>query len=938
MRLARPLAVLSLAAIPLGAQSRDTVYGRLIREYTSDPRFLPASVAEVPAHATVPSPRAHFGAIIGAPGRMHHTAEIYGYFRAVAATSPRVRVETIGRTEEGREIVLVIVADEWAIARLDRYRALLARLADPRTLPAAELETVLDEARPVYYLNGGLHSPEMGSPEMLMELVYRLATSDAPAIRAIRDRVITIVNPVAEPDGRDRQVDWYLRYTRDRTEWDDGFPRSSPFWGKYLYHDNNRDGIQITQALTQAAYREYFRWHPTVMHDLHESVPLLYVSTGTGPYNETVDPITIGEWQVLANHDATTLTAQGLPGVWSWGFYDGWWPGYLIWIANNHNGIGRFYETFGNAGASTYVRDLSNQRYAGDSATSRQWYRPWPPTRKVRWSARDNVNYMQAAVLASLGYVAAHGRELLRNFHRKGLNNVERGRRERPHAFTIRDPQRQRDPRAAAYLVNQLLRQGIEVQRRTAGDSAGDLVVRLDQPYRNLVVSLLDRQRFPQSAPHAPYDDVAWTLGLLVGVEVSAVNDTAVFGWTDLEPVTVPLAQTGTVRGQGSVQLVAYRAQGDVLPALYWLRARDPGAAAWAADTAFVVGADTFPPGSLILENVPPALAQELTRRYALPLVSVGTAPAVRRHALELPRVALYHTWFYTQDHGWARYTFDQLGLPYTTIHKDDLRQGRLRERFDVIVVPHTGGAGIEQLMHGVDRRWSPLPYTATPAFPSHGTPSSTLDMTGGPGWQGMAELERFVHSGGVLVTLRDGTRLAAESGIARALTPLPAGSLFHPGSVVRVKARRPDHPILYGYPDTTHVFRGTGALFQVPRRDRGAMLLQYGTEPLPDERADARAEPALGIEAAATAAPDSAPGRSREASYVLSGMVRGQDAIVGQGAIFDLPVGRGRVVAFTFNPLHRFLNHHEFPLVWNVLLHWNDLPPAAGGAAPARR
>ncbi|MFX5793280.1 hypothetical protein ABTD98_19630, partial [Acinetobacter baumannii] len=85
------------------------------------------------------------------------------------------------------------------------------------------------------------------------------------------------------------------------------------------------------------------------MLDLHESVPLIYMSTGTGPYNETIDPITIGEWQVMANHDITALAAQGLPGAFTWAFYDGWYPGYGIWVANNHNSIGRFYETFGNA-------------------------------------------------------------------------------------------------------------------------------------------------------------------------------------------------------------------------------------------------------------------------------------------------------------------------------------------------------------------------------------------------------------------------------------------------------------------------------------------------------------------------------------------------------------------------------------------------------------
>ncbi|MBL7866307.1 MAG: peptidase, partial [Cyclobacteriaceae bacterium] len=205
--------------------------------------------------------------------------------------------------------------------------------------------------------------------------------------------------------------------TKARKEYDDGFRRSAPYWGKYVFHDNNRDGIQVSQALSKAIYKIYFDWHPSVMLDLHESVPLLYISTGTGPYNDNMDPIAIGEWQVMANHDITTLAAQGLPGTFTWAFFDGWWPGYAMWVANNHNSIGRFYETFGNAGANTYLRNLSNQRYAGDPATSREWYRPAPPTEWVNWSSRNNTNYMQAGVLASLTYTADNSRLLLRNYY-----------------------------------------------------------------------------------------------------------------------------------------------------------------------------------------------------------------------------------------------------------------------------------------------------------------------------------------------------------------------------------------------------------------------------------------------------------------------------------------------------------------------------------------
>ena len=949
-----------LAPIAAAAQQRtDSTYARLVREYTTDSRFLPEALRSLPAGGTVPSPRAHFGKIIGAPGVTHHTDEVYGYFRALAAATPRVKVETVGKTEEGRDIILAIVADENTMRDLDRYKALLARLADPRTLPRDSLEHVLAAAKPVYYLNGGLHSPEMGSPEMLMELAYRLAVDDDSAIARIRNGVITIINPVSEPDGRDKQVDWYYRYTKGRPEFDDGFPRTPPYWGRYAVHDNNRDGIQISQALSRAIYGIYYDWHPLVMHDLHESVPLLYISTGTGPYNVTNDPILISEWQLLANNEITAMNAAGLPGVWTWGFFDGWWPGYGVWVANNHNSIGRFYETFGNAGADTYVRDLSRANFAGDPVTSRQWYRSWPPTKKVRWSMRDNINYQETGVLTALGYTADNAQTMLRNFWQKGYNSWQRGLNEEPHAWVIPGFERQRDPRRVAYLVNQLERQHIEVHRRTAGDSAGDFVVLLNQPYRDLAVNLLSDQKYPESAQYPPYDDIAWTLSYLYGADVEAVDDPSVFHWSGLERVSDTVAFTGAVRGSGNVYIMKYGAQSELLPALHWLRGNAKGARAFAAESAFVAGTDSFPAGSVILEGAGASSVRELASRWGLPFVAAAQAPRVARHELDLPRVAIYHSWYDTQDEGWSRYTFDMLHIPYTSIDKDDLRAGDLRKRFDVILVPSYGGS-LDRMIHGVDRDLGPMPYRKTAETPAFGTPDESADITGGPGFEGLAALQRFVDGGGTLITLANATRLAAESGIAAALSPRATRTLFHPGSVVRARARRAGSPILYGYPETTTIFRGNDPLFAVSPRDSAMLVLQYGTElpkhqpdgpimGMPDSaqhtasdstRGDAHDAHAAHAARAGTGAHDSTAKGSKEkgdeGGYVVSGMVRNEKEIVGQGAIFDVPVRDGRVIAFTFDPLHRYLNHHDFPLVWNAILNWNDHPDAGRTASAA--
>lgn len=922
LHFALPILIVLLLEASAFSQPIDEIYNQKIKEYTTDVRFLPSSVLNITDDPRTPSPLKYFGQIIGAPGVMHRTTEIYGYYKKLEESSPFISVQQVGTTEEGRPFNLVIIGNEDAIKKADHYKKQLMLLADPRKTGTDDASRIINNAKPVFYLNGGLHSTEMGSPEMLMELAYRLITSNTEDIRKIRENIIVIINPVSEPDGRDKQVDWYYRYTKSRTDWDDGFRRSPPYWGKYIFHDNNRDGIQVSQRLTKAIFDIYYDWHPTVMLDLHESVPLIYMSTGTGPYNQTIDPITIGEWQVMANHDITALAAQGLPGAFTWAFYDGWYPGYGIWVANNHNSIGRFYETFGNAGGNTYLRDLSEMKYAGDSVTSREWYRPDPATRLVNWSSRNNINYMEAGVLASLSYTADNAKVLLRNFYQKGVNNIKKGKEETPRVFVI--PAQQRDPAMAAYLVNQLRKQHIEIHRVDSGKNKNDYVILLDQPYRNLAVSLLTKQNFSKDAKFPPYDDIAWTLGYLYGVDVRT-EDSIEYSRSVLKLLNEDVKYEGKLMGTGVNYVLRYKAQNTVLPALYWLKAENKDAVAIVIDSNTTVAGvkDTLEKGSILFRNLTQEQAKKMAARFGFDLQATKTASVAKQHTVTLPRVAIYHTWYNTQDEGWARYTFEQMGIPYTSIQKDDLKKGELRKRFDVILIPRTTGT-VSDFINEIDKKFGPMPYTKTAEFPSHGYPDSTVDMTGGPGFAGMEQLRQFAETGGVIISLDNSSQILANAGIAKELQSYDAAGLFHPGSVVNVKVRRGNNPVTYGFPEVFPIFRGNGPLLQLSKYNRGMMLVQYGTKPLKDE--EKYTGPVLGMPVQRKTPATAKEAPKKEVPYVLSGMVRNEQAIIGHGAIFKVPVGSGSVIAFTFDPLHRYLNLHDAPLVWNTLINWNYL------------
>jgi len=188
-------------------QKQDADYTAKIKEYLQDPRITTELVDHLPASDTVPTPLKVLGHMPGTPGELTHNADINRYFDALAKASPRVKVWRIGKSEEGREMILAAVADEATIKNIDKYKSMIAQLTDPRKTSEEQAEQLVKTAKPIYYFNSGMHSPETGGPEMLMELAYRLAVEETPFIQNIRNNVITLITPVVETDGRDKEVD-----------------------------------------------------------------------------------------------------------------------------------------------------------------------------------------------------------------------------------------------------------------------------------------------------------------------------------------------------------------------------------------------------------------------------------------------------------------------------------------------------------------------------------------------------------------------------------------------------------------------------------------------------------------------------------------------------------------------------------------------------------
>lgn len=932
---------------PNPAQPVDAAYTESIVKNTTDKMFLTEFVDHLPASAKVPTPEKVLGYPIGTPNKLTYTKDQYRYYRELEKASPRIKTFSAPeKSEQGREQMLVAVSDEANLAKLNRYKQITAQLGDPRAINDELAKQLVAEGKAIYWASGSIHSTETGSPEMLMEMAYRIAVEETPFIQAIRKNVIVLITPTLEVDGRDTMVDLYNYRKANEGKRVPGLV----YWGKYVAHDNNRDSMGMALALTRNQMATFLDYHPTVLHDLHESVPFLYTSTGTGPYNAWLDPMVVNEWQDLAYYEIQEMTKRGVPGVWTHGFYDGWAPNYMFYVANGHNSIGRFYETFGNGGADTQDRVVGPQ-------SGRDWFRPNPPLPTVKWSIRNNINLQQSAILLAMNYVANNKDRFLNNFYLKSKRSVAKAKTEGPAAYVL--PADETRPVEAADLVNLLKMQGCEVHKlngpvevKEGKFGAGSYVVRMDQPYSRMADMLLDTQYYNVNDPR-PYDDTGWTLGPLRNVKTVRVKDEKILD----APMTITNGAAkvvGNVEGTGKAGFVVNHT-GESAVAQLRYRLRDVKISA--AETAFKVGDKNFNAGSYLIkaDGNGGDLSDKLTKAVTdlgLTATAVEKMPEVAAHAVGTPRIALVHTWINTQNEGWYRIELDRLGIPYDYISDQEVgRTANLREKYDVIIWGPIGGSA-QQIVRGIPKfsdSEAAIPWKKSELTPNMGlSPDQTDDIRGGMGVQGVANLQKFIEAGGLFVTVGSNASLPIDFGMVSGVSIQEARNLQARGSVINTTFADRKSPIAYGYDEKLAVYFNQAPLLQVANLGQGGFggggapggaptgrPSGRGSEADPDV-VQGRKPPETPV---ATPTPDptqipplAARPRvvlrfaSSEKELFVSGMLAGGSELAGKAAIVDVPVGKGHVVMFANNPMWRHQTHGSFSLLFNAILHYDNL------------
>ena len=992
------IAVLLSSSAPMGKADGETQPGRdpkqpvdeaytaKMKKYTTEPFFTSPLVNYLPASKNVPTPEAVLGDVAGAPGILPYAEDVYKYMRMLEKASPRVKVFSIGTTEEGREMIAVAVSSEANLNKLDENRANLGKLADPRTLKMndAEADKIVAQAVPVYYITGTIHSPETGAPTALMELTYRLAVDDSAYVKEIRDGMITLITPVVEVDGRDRMVDiykWHLAHPKD-------FYPPLEYWGKYVAHDNNRDAMGVTLKLTENVSNTYLYWNPQVLHDLHESVPYLYDNTiGDGPYNAWIDPLLADEWQMIGARNVADMTKFGMPGVFAHGDFDTWSPGYLMFIAALHNGISRLYETFGNGGADTLERTLDPEEYA------RTWYKQNPPLPKVMWSQRDNNNYEETGLLVSLHYFNANKRMFLKNFYLKAKRSLEKPANEGPAAYVL--PADEVRPTAQLELLRVLQKQHVEISRTTSaltvplpakkekkaskadkpvGEKqeskkdekpepttksfpAGSYVIRMDQPYSRIADALLDHQYWsPEDPQKTPYDDTAWTFGELYGVQVTRVTDGSILK-APMERVT-ELHVPGGVKGEGTIFAIENHAE----PALASLRYQLKDADMQAAEEAFESGGKKYAAGTILVKGGDRGQLDAASKELGLTAVALGSAPNAKMHPVRAARILLLHTWLSTQTEGWWRLALDKLKIPYDYASTQSIAPTPdLREKYDVILFPPVGWNGtLNNIISGLPMNWgNPLPWQNTPETPNLvGENDATDDIRPGLGWAGVAKLQKFVSDGGVLLTVMDTAQFASGIGVTAGVTTASSEKMKIVGSVVGTRLVDAASPIAYGYNEKVSAYCDNGPIFSLSSiagsRRRRKLGPEMGARPTGRGTKD---DPDFAVGRIGVEAPDepekeiweypNVPDEQRHNNprvippamrarvvlryadskdLLISGLVEGGGEIAQHPAVVDAPFGKGHVVMFSINPVWRGETQGTYSLVLNTVMNFDSL------------
>jgi hypothetical protein len=878
--------------------------------------LLAAVFAVSAAAQSLPTPEEYLGFRVGTDKKLATWPQVVEYMHMAARASDRVQVAELGKSTMGHPFLLMTISAPENLARLEQIKADQRRLAYPYDLDEKAAASIAAENPAVILITLTIHSTEIGSTQMSLELVHRLATERSPYIDYLLKNVVFLLAPSVNPDGQVLVIDWYNKNVNTEFE-------ASPMpwlYHKYVGHDNNRDAYMLTQVETQYVTKILYEdWFPLVFLDEHQmgsGGARIFVPPFVDPVNPNIDPAVVAGSNLMGMYMFNALNSAGKEGVIYGQRFTWWWQGSAKNGAWYHNMIGLLTEVASARVASPIEQQRAElfrtpprraggeEEGGGGQADAGGAGRPlpppndtWPRTEYPRpwlggtWRLRDIIDY-ELIITYALLEGAAHNREALQtNFYRLNRKAIAAGREGNPFAWVV--PMAQHDGGAAARMLGVLHKAGIEIYRAKAAFeaggrkfSAGSFVIPMAQPFRNYAKDLLEPQRYPMrptqpgEAPERPYDVTGWTLPLQMGVDAQRIDRPFTVEMEKLTSIPKPEGDLALTARGGAQSFVI--APGPNSKSLLTNRLLKAGAeVSWVTQ---MLQAGTrgwrYPAGSLIVRGVAADKLKAMVAEHGLVGEQLMPADesALRGKTMKLraPRIALYQPWVANMDEGWTRWLLEQYEFPYTSLHNEDIRAGNLSEKFDVIVFASQSKNGILNGARGQNIR---------------------PEYRGGLGREGSRAIEQFVRAGGTLVTLDSAADFAIDElglPVRNVLRGVPADKFYCPGAVLEIFVDN-EHPVAYGMP--------------------------------PRASAYFRNSPAFELTAPFSTSTGRAVARYPATNPLQSGWIGGPEHIQNALGAVEVSYGKGRVVLLGFQAQFRAQPDGTFKLLFNAL-HWAAAEP----------
>ena len=835
----------------------------------------------------IPAPETFFGHQPGADFKLIRWEKIVEYYQLLGRESNRIEVVELGKTTLDNPFLLAIISSPENLSQKDKHKETAKKLAQGK-ISEEEAGRLAEEGKTIALITASMHANEIGPTQMSPELGYVLATDDSPEIQAILDNVILLLVPSWNPDGNIMVVDWY------RENLGTPFEKSPMPWlyHHYVGHDNNRDSFMHTQIETRYVNNIlYHEWFPQIFMDMHHmgnSDARLFLSPLYDPRHHSLDPLLTREIGLTSAYMRTVLEEQGKIGVIHYANWNHWRMSAIHTNALWHNVPTILFEAASTPMATPVFQsaaDLSGVAHGGlgkqGNTQTINYPSPWPGG---WWRLRDIVEYAYWSAIGFLETGAKHKEKYLLNMYRMARNSIEKGKSEAPFAYLI--PEAQKDPNTVAKMVNTLIAGGIEFHKAAAPFEAqnreypaGTYVALTSQAYRPYVIDMLgpqiypDRRQYAGGPPEQTFDLTGWTLPYQMGVQAIRVDFPLEAQLTPIERAEPP---TGSVSGSGNTYVLdhnvldSYRAVNRLL--------KEGAKVGWATKS-FTAGGRRYPAGAVVASGSGiGSKIQALAKEFNLDIQAGGSPGGLMQ--LRPLRLGLYKPWVANMDEGWTRWIFDQWEFPYATVQDREIRNGQLKQKYDVIVLTNVSS---ERIVDGHLEGTVPSQYA------------------GGIGEHGLAALLQFVKDGGTLITFNVSSLLPIEHfkvPLRDVSKSYPSTEFFLPSAILKVDVDN-SHPIAFGMEEQASVISYGSPVFE---------FLDTG-DVKPDEK-----QAFLSDLRVVASYPNGNP--------FMSGRLIGDHILHNKPALVEVDCGKGKMILFGFRPQNRAQTHGTFMLLFNSLYY----------------